>query len=100
MPITDAKQILEQICIKYPNTKPAKKLQLVSMCMLAKDERGLTELRSILFKNNSDRSWYRLMQEYKELSHTLSATNPRDWIGQIQEGFTNYKPIKNITNNK
>ena len=100
LPITDAKQILEQICIKYPNTKPAKKLQLVSMCMLAKDERGLTELRSILFKNNSDRSWYRLMQEYKELSHTLSATNPRDWIGQIQEGFTNYKPIKNITNNK
>lgn len=94
LPLTEPKEILEQICIKISKVKPFKKLQFVAMCLLAKDEKGLTELRSILYKNNTDRSWYRLVKEFQILSKNLQSKNPRDWIKQVEGGLLNYKKLE------
>jgi hypothetical protein len=93
LPTSEPKQILEQIAIKFPKSKPFKKLQMVAMVVLANSGNGITELRNILFKGNSDRSWYRIVSDYKTLTESLLNLNPRDWYKQIEEQLENYKKI-------
>ena len=90
----EPKQILEQICIKFPKLKANKKIQLVGLLLLAKDDNGITELRTILCKNNTDRNWYRIAKDFQELTKTLQELNVRDWVKQIEQGLNNYSKYK------
>ncbi len=62
--------------------------------MLAKDENGLRQLRTIISKYSHDRTWYRIAKDVQEASDLITKNNMRDWVSQIDKTLEDYKPHK------
>ena len=96
-----AKEVLDEVLLTGPPKPKGKQaVYLVGLLQLAKEGNGLRELRSILTKNGmNDRSWYRIAEDYKELSKQLAKLKPREWLDQIRRQVSDYKPyrVKDIT---
>jgi hypothetical protein len=90
------KELLDNILLTGPPKPKGKQaVYLVGLLQLAKEGNGLRELRSILTKNGmNDRSWYRIAQDYKELSKQLETLKPREWLEQIRKQISDYKPFR------
>jgi len=94
------KELLDNVLlIEPPKPKGKQAVYMVGLLQLAKEGNGLRELRSILTKNGmNDRSWYRMAEDYKELSKKLEKLKPREWLEQIRKQVSDYKPYRVKTN--
>jgi hypothetical protein len=86
-------KLLEQINAKYPNIKPKQLLARTSLILLSQTDGGLRELRSIVEKNSTSRSWGRLKKEYAEVSNLISTGMIRNWVLSIEKQLKNYQPL-------
>ena len=91
-----SKEMLERIYIASPKSQKGRQsLYLVAFLQVAKEGNGLRELRSILTKNGTnDRTWYRMMNEYKQAISRLNAHKPREWVDQIRKQIFEYVPFR------
>ncbi len=89
-----AKDLLKQILIADNTLKPKQALYLTGLLQTGKEGNGLREARTILVKYGNDRTWYRIMDDYKAISERLSILRPRDWLEQISNQLTNYKAFQ------
>lgn len=87
------KDILRNIYRVYPTIKPNRALYLIGLFALAKEGNGMRELRSMLAKKTDDRTWYRLANDLRQLSSSLASNQVRDWVTQIDQALTDYKPL-------
>ena len=62
--------------------------------MLARDENGMRQLRTILSKRAEDRTWYRIANDMRQASELITKNKLRDWITQIDKTLEDYKPYK------
>ena len=62
--------------------------------LAAKEGSGMRETRSIISKYSDDRTWYRFVAEYKNISKELAKLRPRDWLDQVEAQLAEYKPFR------
>ncbi len=89
-----SKDMLRELCRGSPDLKPKQAIYQVGLMTLAKDSEGLRELRSILEASTSDRSWYRIKKDFKELSTSVSNAHVRSWVHDLKKQLKTYKPIE------
>jgi hypothetical protein len=91
-----AKELLREMCRGDPNLKPKQAIYQVGLTLLAKDGDGLTELRSIFDDRTNDRSWYRIKNDFNQISANITSQQIRSWVNQIEKQIRTYSPIKVI----
>lgn len=97
-----SKDMLQNILLGNKNLKPKQAVYLFGLITLSKDTEGIRQLRSVLSSNKSDRTWYRIVEDMKQVNETVTKNEPRDWVKQIDKSLEEYKPykIKNYENTK
>ena len=88
-----AKDILREMCRGDPKLKPKQAIYQVGLMTLAKDGDGFRELRNILSGHTNNRNWYRIKQDFKEISLNVPNGNIRSWVKDIEKQIKNYKPL-------
>lgn len=88
-----AKKLLREMCRGDPSLKPKQAIYQVGLALLAKDGDGLTELRSIFDSRINDRNWYRIKNDFKQISANTSSQQIRSWVNQIEKQIRVYSPI-------
>lgn len=88
------KDLLREIYRSHPKIKPKQAIFLVGLSSLAKEGNGLGELRSIISKIPRDRTWGRIMEEYRELAGSISKDRVRDWVEQVDRAIDVYAPYR------
>lgn len=91
------KEILRAIYKGFPSIKPNRAIYLTGLFSLAKNGKGIRELRSMLTKTSDERTWYRLTSDLRQISTTISHQRVRDWVSQIDIALKEYKPL-NVKN--
>jgi hypothetical protein len=74
--------------------KPKQAIYLAGLFMLGRDENGVNELRSIITKKATDRSWYRYAEELQNIGKLVTENSVRDWVTNIDQALQDYKPYK------
>jgi len=88
------KEVLRILYLNDKEIKPKQAMYLVGLFMLGKDENGMRELRSIIGKNQNDRTWYRITRDMKLVSEVITKNNLRNWVVQIDNKLKTYEPYK------
>lgn len=88
------KDVLRSLYLAKKKIKPKQAIYLLGLFMLAKDENGMRELRTIVARNPPYRTWYRIVKDMAFTSEILSKNRVRDWVTQIGKKLEEYKPIK------
>ncbi len=88
------KDILQTLFLADKKLKPKQAVYLLGLFLLAKDENGMRQLRTIITKRSRDRTWYRITKDLKQSSELITKNRIRDWVSQIDEALENYKPYK------
>jgi hypothetical protein len=88
------KDVLRSLYLANKKIKPKQAIYLLGLFMLAKDENGMRELRTIVARNPPYRTWYRIVKDMAFTSEILSKNRVRDWVTQIGKKLEEYKPIK------
>jgi len=88
------KDILQVIFLVDRNIKPNKAIYFLGLYILAKDEDGMRQLRSIVTKRMHERTWYRMANDMRYASKLITKNNLRSWVKQIDYKLANYKPYK------
>ena len=94
------KDILRTLFLSDSKLKPKQAMYLLGLFMLAKDENGIRELRSMVSKRAHDRTWYRFTRDMRKNSEIITKKNLRDWVTQIDKQLDDYKPFKTKRNEK
>lgn len=87
------KDLLNQILRARARTKGKAAVYLTGLVSLARDGAGLRELRSILTKRNSDRSWYTMKRDLEGITADLSKLCLRDWYDQVKSAIMTPEPF-------
>ncbi len=88
------KEKLRKIYKHFPNIKPARAIYLVGLLNLAREQYGMGELRSIVSAKSGDRTWYRIMSDFRSVSELIALQDIRGWVGQVNSAFTKYRPLR------
>lgn len=88
------KDTLQTIFLANKLIKPKQSIYLLGLFMLAKDENGMRQLRTIVSKRSNDRTWYRLVKDMKKASELITHNKVRDWVTQIDKSLDAYIPYK------
>ncbi len=88
------KDILQTLFLANKKLKPKQAIYLLGLFMLAKDENGMRQLRTIVSKRSHDRTWYRIVKDMQEASELITKNKLRDWVTQIDKALEDYKPYK------
>lgn len=88
------KDILRTLFLADKKLKPKQAIYLLGLFMLAKDENGMRQLRSIVSKRSHDRTWYRIAKDMQVASELITKNKLRDWVTQIDKALTDFKPYK------
>jgi hypothetical protein len=88
------KDMLQTLFLADKRLKPKQAIYLLGLFMLAKDENGMRQLRTIVSKRASDRTWYRITKDMQQASELITKNKIRDWVIQIDEALEDYKPYK------
>lgn len=88
------KDVLRSLYLANKKIKPKQAIYLLGLFMLAKDENGMRELRTIVAKRPPYRTWYRIARDMSLISETLSKNKVRDWVTQIDRKLEEYKALK------
>jgi hypothetical protein len=88
------KDILRTLFLADKKLKPKQAIYLLGLFMLAKDENGMRQLRTIVSKRSHDRTWYRIAKDMQQASELITKNKLRDWVTQIDKALEEYKPYK------
>lgn len=88
------KDILRTLFLAGKKLKPKQAIYLLGLFMVAKDENGLRQLRTIISKRSHDRTWYRMAKDIQLASELITKNKLRDWVTQIDKKLEEYKPYK------
>jgi hypothetical protein len=88
------KDILRTLFLADKKLKPKQAIYLLGLFMLAKDENGMRQLRTIVAKRSHDRTWYRIAKDMQEASELITKNKVRDWVTQLDKQLDEYKPYK------
>jgi hypothetical protein len=88
------KDMFRTLFLSDKNLKPKQAIYLLGLFMLAKDENGMRQLRTIIAKRSHDRTWYRLAKDMQEASELITKNKLRDWVTQIDKNLDKYKPYR------
>jgi hypothetical protein len=88
------KDILRTLFLADKKLKPKQAIYLLGLFMLAKDENGMRQLRTIVSKRSHDRTWYRITKDIQQASELITKNKLRDWVTQIDKVLEDYKPYK------
>lgn len=88
------KDLLQLLIRSEFKAKPNRLLYLIGLHCLARDGTGTRQLRSVLEKKSSDRSWYRISSDLKLLGELISDDYLRDWVKHIDQALKDYKTFK------
>ncbi len=94
MPTLQPIDIAKRIYSAKPNIQPKQLLAEIGMLMLAQNENGLRELRTLLAKSSHNRTWSRLTKEYRQVSETVARGHVRSWVKEIESQINNYQPFR------
>ncbi len=88
------KDILQTLFLADKTLKPKQAIYLLGLFMLARDENGMRQLRTIVSKKSRDRTWYRMAKDMQQASKLITKNKLRDWVKQIDKSLKKYKPYK------
>ena len=88
------KDILQVIFLVDKTIKPKQAIYFLGLYMLAKDDDGMRQLRSIVTKRMHERTWYRMSKDMRYAGELITKNNLRDWVKQIDSELEDYKPYK------
>jgi hypothetical protein len=88
------KDLLQLLIRSELKIKPSRLVYLIGLYCLARDGTGTRQLRSILEKKSSDRSWYRIAKDLKLIGEIISTDYTRDWVKQIDQKLDDYETFK------
>ena len=88
------KDLFSQVLLARRGIKGKEAIYLVGLILLARDENGMRELRSMLSRSTDDRSWYRLAANLRGVGADLAKLRPREWHGQVEKALKTYQPFK------
>ncbi|MCA9389706.1 MAG: hypothetical protein KC585_03815, partial [Candidatus Magasanikbacteria bacterium] len=94
MPALQPMDIAKKIYSATPNIQPKQLFAEIGMLALAQNENGLRELRILLAKSSHDRTWSRLMKEYRRVSEAVASGHIRSWVKEIESQMKNYIPFR------
>ena len=87
------KQMLRRIVRHTPKIKPKEAVYLVGLEVLCKDEGGIRDLRQILERHGTQRSWYRMYTDIKGFKQRTKTSNLHGWVTQIDQTISEFKPF-------
>ena len=88
------KDILQTLFLADKKVKPKQAIYLLGLFMLARDENGMRQLRTIVSKRSHDRTWYRIAKDMHEASEIITKNKIRDWVTQLDKALENYEVYK------
>lgn len=88
------KDILQTLFLADKKLKPKQAIYLLGLFVLARDENGMRQLRTIVSKRARDRTWYRIAKDMQQASELITKNKLRDWVTQIDKTLEDYKPYK------
>lgn len=88
------KDLLGRVLVARRKAKGKTAMYLTALLLLARDENGLRELRSMLGKRIDDRTWYRLAADLRSIAADLYKMRPREWYGQVKKALSSYQPLQ------
>ncbi|OIO30272.1 hypothetical protein AUJ77_03455 [Candidatus Nomurabacteria bacterium CG1_02_43_90] len=88
------KDILRTLFLADKKLKPKQAIYLLGLFMLARDESGMRQLRTIVSKRSHDRTWYRIAKDMQQASELITKNKLRDWVTQIDKKLEDYQPYK------
>lgn len=88
------KDVLRTLFLADRHLKPKQAIYLLGLFMLAKDENGMRQLRTIISKQSHDRTWYRIAKDIQQASELITKNKVRDWVTQIDKNLEEFKPYK------
>jgi hypothetical protein len=88
------KDMLQILFLADKTLKPKQAIYLLGLFILAKDENGIRQLRTIVSKRSHDRTWYRTVEDMQRASGLITQNKLQDWVIQIDKAFEDYKPYK------
>ncbi|MDD5489240.1 MAG: hypothetical protein PHP25_00975 [Candidatus Moranbacteria bacterium] len=88
------KQVLKNLIKSYPCIKPKEAAYLVGLDRLSKDENGIRELRGMLEKQATRRTWYRIANDMKKLNAIQNPASCHGWIRQVRDQIEAFQPLK------
>ena len=88
------KDMLQTLFLADKTLKPKQAIYLLGLSMLAKDENGLRQLRTIVSKRSHDRTWYRIVKDIQQASELITENKLQDWVTQIDENLDEFKAYK------
>lgn len=88
------KDILRALLNGESGVKPKQAIYLFGLLTLGKDGDGMRELRSILSKSSSDRSWYRITKDIKKAGENINKNQIRNWVVQIDDSLDSFISFK------
>jgi hypothetical protein len=94
MPLSQPIDLAKRIRLTMPDINPKQVLFQVGLLTLAQNENGLREFRNLFSKASHDRTWSRLMKEYREVSETVSRSHVRPWVKSVEQQLANYRPFR------
>jgi len=87
------KDLLQQILMANNTVKPKEAIYQAGLVLALKEGGGMRELRSILAKRATDRTWYRIATDAKKIGIALANLKPRDWYEQINDSLARFEPF-------
>ncbi len=88
------KGLLGQILLARKGAKGKTAVYLTGLLLLARDENGVRELRSMLGKKSDDRTWYRIAKDLRQIAADLEKTQPREWYEQVKTALSTYQLVQ------
>ncbi len=87
-------ETLKRIEAEFPTIKPKQLIGYTGLLLLAQSGNGLRELRSVLEKKSSDRTWARIASEYRQISERVAQGRIRNWVKEIDQQLDIYSPLR------
>lgn len=88
------KYLLRQILLSENKIRPKEAIYRAGALTMAREGNGMRELRSILGKHESGKTWHRTIVDIRETAARLDKLRPRDWFDQITQAFEAYEPLR------
>jgi len=88
------KDVLQVVFLVDKKIKPKQAIYFLGLYMLAKDDDGMRQLRSITTKRMHERTWYRMSKDMRYASELITKNNLRDWVKQIDKSLAEFETYK------
>ncbi len=88
------KDILQIIFLVDKKIKPKQAIYFLGLYMLAKNEDGMRQLRSMVTKRMHERSWYRMAKDMRYAGELITKNNLKSWVKQIDKSLEEFKTYR------